>query len=170
MRTCFVCAALMTAVVPARAAAQTAALTESEVVTQIGNESPRVQAARAVVDVARADIPAAGRWPNPRFTFNREAVAGVAENMFMVAQPLPITGRRQLDVRAATMRVEASAQRADDHIRRVRAEARRSVCTFPGCRQLTMIPCGRPSKAMPCVSPHKPNFEALYGALPSRGR
>jgi cobalt-zinc-cadmium efflux system outer membrane protein len=124
MRTCFVCAALMTAVVPAGAAAQTAALTESEVIAQIGNESPRVQAARAGVDVARADILAAGRWPNPRFTFNREAVAGIAEEMFMVSQPLPITGRRQLDVRAATARVEASSRRAEEQIRRVRTEAR----------------------------------------------
>jgi cobalt-zinc-cadmium efflux system outer membrane protein len=124
MRTCLVCAALTTALLPAGAAAQTAVLTEPEVIAQIGNESPRVQAARAGIDVARAGVLAAGRWPNPRFTFNREAVAGIAEDMFMVSQLLPIAGRRQLDVSAATVRVEASSHRADEQIRRVRAEAR----------------------------------------------
>jgi cobalt-zinc-cadmium efflux system outer membrane protein len=81
-------------------------------------------AARAAVDVARADILAAARWPNPRVTFNREAVAGVAENMFTVAQPLPVTGRRRFEVSAATARVEASSARADDQIRRLRADLR----------------------------------------------
>jgi cobalt-zinc-cadmium efflux system outer membrane protein len=42
----------------------------------------------------------------------------------MVSQVLPITGRRRLDVSAATARVEASALRADDQIRRVRADLR----------------------------------------------
>jgi cobalt-zinc-cadmium efflux system outer membrane protein len=124
MRTFLVCAAFTAAVVPASARAQTMPLTESQVVAQLGAGSPRVVAARAAVDVARADILAAARWPNPRVTFNREAVAGVAEDMFMVAQPLPITGRRRFDISAATARVEASASRAEDQIRRVRAEVR----------------------------------------------
>jgi cobalt-zinc-cadmium efflux system outer membrane protein len=79
-----------------------------------------VRAIRAAVDVARADVLAAGRWPNPRFTFNREAVAGVTENMFLVTQPLPVTGRRGLDVSAASSHVAASGLRADEEIRRVR--------------------------------------------------
>src|SRR6185436_4196858 len=69
---------------------------------------------------------AAGRWPNPRFTFNRESVAGVTENMFMVTQPLPITGRRSLEVDAASAAVAASAQRAAEAVRQVRAALRRA--------------------------------------------
>ena len=124
MRTFFVCAAFAAVVLPANARAQMVTLTESAALEQLGPESPRVQAARAGVDIARADILAAARWPNPRATFNREAVAGVAENMLMVSQVLPVTGRRRLDVSAATARVEASSLRADDQIRRVRADLR----------------------------------------------
>jgi outer membrane protein TolC len=124
MRTFLVCAAFAAALVPASARAQTVTLTEAQVLAQLGVESPRVRAARAAVDVARADMLAAGRWPNPRATFNREAVAGVAENMFMIAQPLPVTGRRRLEVSAAAARADASSSRADDQIRRVRADLR----------------------------------------------
>ena len=124
MRTFVVCAVLAAAALPAGARAQTVALTEAEVLAQLGVGSARVQAARAAIDVARADVLAAGRWPNPRVTFNREAVAGVAEDMLMVSQVLAVTGRRRLEVSAATSRVEASAQRAEDRIRRVRADVR----------------------------------------------
>jgi cobalt-zinc-cadmium efflux system outer membrane protein len=124
MRTLLVCAAFAAAALPAHVSAQTVTLTESEVLAQLGSESPRVQAARAVVDVARSDILAAGRWPNPRLTFNREAVAGIEEEMLMVSQALPITGRRRLDVSAATARAAASSQRAEEQIRRVRADLR----------------------------------------------
>jgi outer membrane protein, heavy metal efflux system len=124
MRTVFACAAFAAVVLPASVRAQTVMLTEAEVLAQLGSTSPRVQAAQAGVDLVRADILAAARWPNPRVTFNREAVAGVAEHMLMVSQVLPITGRRRLDVRAATARVEASSSRADDQIRRVRADLR----------------------------------------------
>ena len=124
MRTFLVCAAFTAAVLPASARAQTVTLTEAQAVAQLGADSPRVRAARAAVDVARVDVLAAARWPNPRVTYNRESVAGVAENMFMIAQPLPVTGRRQLDVSAATSRVAASSSRADEQIRRVRADLR----------------------------------------------
>jgi cobalt-zinc-cadmium efflux system outer membrane protein len=123
MRTFLVCAAVA-AVLPAGAGAQTVPVTESEVLAQVSAQSPRVQAARAAVDVARASVLGAGRWPNPRVTFNRESVSGVAEDMLMVAQPLPITGRRRLDEQAATARVEATSLRADDEVRRIRADAR----------------------------------------------
>jgi outer membrane protein, heavy metal efflux system len=124
MRTFLVCAAFAAVVLPASASAQSVPLTESEVLAQLGSQSPRIQAARAVVDVARADILAAARWPNPRVTFNREAVAGVTEDMLMVSQVLPLTGRRRLDVSGATARVEASSSRADDQLRRIRADLR----------------------------------------------
>ena len=63
---------------------------------------PRVRAMRAAVDVARADVLMAARWPNPRVTVDREPVAGVTEVMTMVSQPLPINGYRGLRYRPPT--------------------------------------------------------------------
>ena len=124
MRTFFVCATFAALMWPANVRAQTVVLTESEALAQLGSEHPRVRAAQAGVDIARADILAAARWPNPRVTFNREAVAGVTENIFTVAQPLPITGRRALDTSAATALVQAGTSRAEEQIRRLRADLR----------------------------------------------
>ena len=126
MRVLVVYAVLGAALLPAGAGAQTLSLTESQALARLSLESPRVQAVRAAVDIARADVLAAGRWPNPRVIFNREAVAGIAENMLMVSQVLPVTGRRRLDVSAASARVDAAASRADDEIRRLRADLRLS--------------------------------------------
>lgn len=124
MRVLFVCAAIGLACLPAAAGAQTLALTESGALARLSSESPRVQAVRAAVDVARADVLAAARWPNPRVTYSREAVAGVAENYLTVAQVLPVTGRRRLDVLGAAARVEASVSRAEDQVRRLEADLR----------------------------------------------
>ncbi len=124
MRTCMVRAAIAVALMPAVASAQSLSLTESEVLARLSPDSPRVRAIRAATDVARADVLAAGRWPNPRLTVDRESVAGVTEYLTMVAQPLAITGRRGLAVQAATASASASASRADEDIRRLRADAR----------------------------------------------
>lgn len=115
-------AAALVCLVPA-AEAQTV-LSESDALARLSVDSPRVRAIHAVVDVARADALAAGRWPNPRVTFNREAVAGVTENMFLVTQPLPVTGRRGLDADAASALVSATEHRADDEVRRARGALR----------------------------------------------
>ena len=109
---------------PALATAQVKSLTEAEALARLSDDNPVVQAAKAGIAIARADIAAAGRWPNPRFTFNREAVAGVSENMFMVSQPLPISGRRGFAIDAATSRVAATTSRAEDRVRRLRADVR----------------------------------------------
>lgn len=123
MRTCLLCTAIVGLAATA-GAAQSLSLTESQALAQLSAESPRVLAIRAAVDRARTDVQAAGRWPNPRATFNRESVAGVTEHMAMVAQVLPISGRRGLDIRAASMQVEAASDRAGDEIRRARADLR----------------------------------------------
>src|SRR6185503_1799119 len=107
MRTCIVRAAVVLALVPAVASAQSLSLTESEVLARLSPDSPRVRAIRAAVDVARVDVLAAGRWPNPRLTIDRESVAGVTENMWLIAQPLPITGRRGFEMQAASAMVDA---------------------------------------------------------------
>src|SRR5262245_43747766 len=93
-RTWYVAAAL---VCLTRVAAAQTVLSEADALARLSADSPRVRAIRAAVDLARPDVLAAARWPNPRITFNREAVAGVTENMFLVSQLLPVTGRQALD-------------------------------------------------------------------------
>jgi len=124
MRTAVFCAALAAVLTAARAGAQPLNLTEAEALSRLSLESPRARAARAGVDVARADVLGVGRWPNPRLTYDRESVAGITETIVMVAQPLPITGRRRFEVGAASAIVGASASRADEEIRRLRADLR----------------------------------------------
>src|SRR4051812_13440617 len=100
MRTRTWCVAAALVCLPSVAAAQ-AVLSESEAIARLAAESPRVLAIRASVGVSRAEALAAGRWPNPLFTFNREAVAGVTENMVLVTQRLPLNGRRAFEIGAA---------------------------------------------------------------------
>ncbi len=109
----------------APATAQTV-VTEADALARLSADSPRVRAIRATSEIARAEALAAARWPNPRGTFTREAVAGVAENMVTVSQVLPITGRRGLEAGAAAALVAASERRADNAIRQARAELRRA--------------------------------------------
>ena len=124
MRTAVCCAALAVVLTPANVGAQSLNLTEGEALARLSAESPRARAARAGVEIARADVLSVGRWPNPRLTYDRESVAGVTENIVMVAQPLPITGRRRFEVEAASAMVGAISSRADEEIRRIRADLR----------------------------------------------
>jgi len=124
MRTALFCAAVAAALLPATAGAQSLTLTEADALARLSADSPRARAARAGVEVARADVLNVGRWPNPRVTVDRESVAGVTENIVMVAQPLPITGRRGLEVQAASAIADATASRANEDIRRLRADLR----------------------------------------------
>ena len=124
MRTLIVRAAIATVFVPVAASAQSLSLTESEALARLSADSPRVQAIRASADVARADALTAGRWPNPRFVINRESSAGITEYITTIGQVLPITGRRGLAVNAASARADGVASRADEEIRRLRADVR----------------------------------------------
>jgi cobalt-zinc-cadmium efflux system outer membrane protein len=124
MRTVVLCVTLVACLRPLNAGAQSLPLTEAEALARLSPASPRVRAISAGIEVARADVLAAGRWPNPRLTFDREAVAGVTENVVMVSQALPITGRRGLEVQAASALVDASSSRADETLRRARADLR----------------------------------------------
>ena len=125
MRTRTWCVAAALACLSRLVAAQTV-LSEADALARLSDDSPRVRAIRSAVEVTRAESLTAARWPNPRFTFNRESVAGVTENMFLVTQPLPVTGRRGLEIDASAALVAASQQRADDEIRQVRAALRRA--------------------------------------------
>jgi len=123
MRSVVLCATLA-ALLPSRAGAQSLSLTEADVLARLSVESPRVRAIRAGTDIVRAEALSARRWPNPRITVDRESVAGVTEYLTMVAQPLPITGRRRLEILAASALVDASTTRTDDLLRRARADLR----------------------------------------------
>jgi cobalt-zinc-cadmium efflux system outer membrane protein len=124
MRRALLCAVLAVLSGPSRAGAQSVMLSESDALARLSNDSPRVRAVRAGVELTRADVLAASRWPNPRFTFDREAVAGVTEYLTMVSQSLPITGRRGLEAQSASALVSATSSRADDEVRRLRADLR----------------------------------------------
>jgi cobalt-zinc-cadmium efflux system outer membrane protein len=125
MRTRTWCVAAALACLPRLAAAQTA-LSEADALARLSADSPRVRAIRSAVEVTRAEALAAARWPNPRVTYNRESVASVTENMLLVTQPLPVTGRRGLEIDAASALVAASEQRAEEEIRQVRAALRKA--------------------------------------------
>src|SRR5262245_39092686 len=122
MRTALCCAVLALMWPSTFAHGQPVNLTEAEALSRLSAASPRAKAARAAVEVARADVISANRWPNPPLPFDRQAVAGVTEHMFMVAQPLPITGRRDLEAKAASALVNATSSRADEEVRRLRTD------------------------------------------------
>ena len=124
MRRAVLCAALAAALGPSGVGAQSLMLTEADALARLSTNSPRVRAIRAAIDIARVDVLTAERWPNPRLTIDRESVGGVTEYITMVAQPLPITGRRRFEVQAASALVSASSSRADDEVRRLRADLR----------------------------------------------
>ena len=124
MRVLVVRVTVAAVLLPAGVGAQSLSLTETQALARLSSESPRVKVLRAGVDVARADVLAANRRSNPRVTFNREAVAGISEHMLLVSQSLPISGRRAIDVSAASARVDAASSRADDLVRRLRADLR----------------------------------------------
>ena len=134
---------LALALLPASVGAQTLSLTEAQALAQLTPDNPRVRAANASIDVARADVLAAGRWPNPRVTYDRESVAGVTEHLAMVGQVLPITGRRPLEVSAASALVDAASSRAGDQLRRLRADLRLAFADLVAAqdreRELTAI-------------------------------
>ena len=55
---------------------------------------------------------------------NRESTVGITEYISTIGQLLPITGRRGLDVSAASAHVDAVSSRADEDTRRLRADVR----------------------------------------------
>ena len=123
MRTAVLSVALAV-LLPASGRAQPLTLTEADALARLTADSPRVRALRAPIDIARVDELAATRWPNPLVTVDRESVAGATEHIAMVAQPLPITGRRGLEKDAASALVAASSSRVEDELRRLRANLR----------------------------------------------
>ena len=124
MRAVVLCATLAASSLPSTVRAQSLRLTEADAVALLSPESSRVRALRSDIDVAKADVLAANRWANPRLTYDRESVSGVREDMFMVSQVLPVTGRRRFAVDAASALVDATNRRTDESLRRARADLR----------------------------------------------
>lgn len=124
MRRPMLCAAVALALVPSSAGAQSLMLTESDALARLSTTSPHLRAIRSGLDVARVDVLAASRWPNPSVNVARESVVGVTEYLTTVTQPLPITGRRGLEQLRASALVLASSSRADDEVRRVQTDLR----------------------------------------------
>ncbi|HXD20481.1 MAG TPA: TolC family protein [Vicinamibacterales bacterium] len=116
-------AAVALACVCGGADAQTV-LSEADAIATLSADSPRVRAIRSGIELARADVLSASRWPNPRLYIGREAVAGVSETITTVLQPLPVTGQRRFEMQAASALVDATTFRADDAMRRARADVR----------------------------------------------
>jgi outer membrane protein, heavy metal efflux system len=122
----FVCISCLAAAMTCAAAplsAQTV-ISEADALARLSTDSPRVRAIRSGIDLARADVLSANRWPNPRLYVGRESVAGVTETITTVLQPLPITGQRRFETASATALLEATTNRADEGVRRARADLR----------------------------------------------
>ncbi len=117
-------------------------LSEAEALSRLSAESPRVRALRSSIDVAEAEVALVGRWPNPRVTATREAAAGVSEVLSTVLQPLPVTGVRALERSAAGERVGAATSRADQSIRRMRAELQHAFASLVAVQTREAI-CGQ---------------------------
>jgi cobalt-zinc-cadmium efflux system outer membrane protein len=124
MRRAMLCAVLAVSLIPSSAGAQSLMLTESDALARLSTDGPRVRAIRAPIDIARVDVLAAARWPNPRVNWDRQSVAEVTEHYFIASQILPITGRRGFQRQSASALVSASTSRADDQVRRLRADLR----------------------------------------------
>jgi cobalt-zinc-cadmium efflux system outer membrane protein len=124
MRCLVLCAALFAAGVPRVVGAQSISLTESDALARLSVDSPRVRAIRAAIDVARADVIAAGRRPNPVVSVNRESVAGVTEYLTTVTLPLSVSGQRGFQIQAASALVAAEEARANETLRQARAALR----------------------------------------------
>jgi cobalt-zinc-cadmium efflux system outer membrane protein len=120
IRVAFASAALVAWGLPAHA--QTV-LTEAEALARF-SAGVYARAARAGAGVAHAEEHRAGQWPNPFLSFGREGAAGVTETITSVAQPLPVTGRLGLERREAAVLALAAEGRADDVVRRARADLR----------------------------------------------
>src|SRR5512144_1303472 len=124
MRSVVLCAVMAAAGFAQSVGAQSPPLTEADALSRLSPESPRVRAIRSAIDVARANVLTTTRFPNPRVVWDRESVLGNTEHIVTFAQLLPVSGRRRFEKLAAESIVAAESGRADDAMRRARADLR----------------------------------------------
>lgn len=95
-------------------------LTFGELLLRLEQRSPRVAAARALADAARARVPASRRPPDPQLQFglmNYEVprlapMAAIGMTQLQVMQMLPIAGKLSLSGRIADAQAEGAGARA----------------------------------------------------------
>jgi outer membrane protein TolC len=104
-----------------------APLTLPELLDEVGDRAPLVEAAEADTDVAEAAIGVAGAWDDPTLSVMSDSIpvfggadADPTMITYRLGQPLELFGRRGLAKRSATARVD----RAQARVRRVSWDAR----------------------------------------------
>jgi outer membrane protein, heavy metal efflux system len=101
----------------ARADTPTPSIDETQLLARVAND-PQLARIAAELDLARADVVAAGVRPNPTISFEREEVfpdGGLATDYLRLELPLEISGRRALHVasaRASAAAVASESERA----------------------------------------------------------
>jgi Outer membrane protein len=101
------------------------ALTEIEAV-RLGLSQPEINGLwEGEIGITESEQMAAKRWPNPEFSYSREAASSVqddaAQDFFWLMQRLDVSGRRGLKTEAAEHRVRSITQATE--FRRIELEA-----------------------------------------------
>lgn len=117
IRPLFLALALLLASPSPAALAQSAVWSEDAALARYRAESPRLAAARQQVNVARAVLVGAGRFPNPTLDLGREQVftpdGPTEQNRLGLQAVLPLAGRLGLERARAEAGVAAAAARAE---------------------------------------------------------
>jgi len=98
---------------PARAGeGEATTVSAAEFLARVGKSHPGLELLEAAVDDAAAGVRAAGRWPNPSLSYDREEVfaagGGLPENTLRLEVPVELSGRRGLRVEGAKLGVDAA--------------------------------------------------------------
>lgn len=100
----------------ARAQAPLSAIDEATFVAEVEAHDPRIAMAAAKIAAARADVAGARVRPNPSVSIEREVPyadgTGFATNYLRISLPLDFSGRRGLQIDAATAGVRATTSDA----------------------------------------------------------
>jgi len=116
---CFACLSLAATL----AGADNRTITEEQVLTLL-EQSPALHSLALEADRARAEVGAAGLWPNPVLFLSRENSAETTDRFLNVSQAVPLSGRLGLERAAAESLSESAASSLRYRRAIVRAEAR----------------------------------------------
>ena len=94
------------------AVTQANVISATDVVNLVQTQDPVVRAAREVVGMAEADEIEAGMYDNPEVAWEREGVAGEAEDAFVVSVPIALSARRSMRQQLASVEVAQANARA----------------------------------------------------------
>ncbi len=105
-------------------------MTEAEAVQRFERENAQVRALAARVREVRAEFRVFSLAPNPSVTYTREDSAGTRDDLLLVHQALPVTGRLGLLRRAGDSATCAAQANADYSLLLLRSEFRMSFYTL----------------------------------------